>query len=311
MTILIAIKKNNRVFVGADRITTFGSGYSTDLVDGSKIVKLKHGYLATSGYTLLDNVIEHLFKSNHKLVENPFRDRSDVFTFFLELYNEMKKSYTLVDSGKETYASFYNVFLVVTAHSIYGVSSNLSVHEYDRFAAKGAGSDYALGCLYGCYDLMNDGFEIARLALEAACRYSIYCKEPLDIVEVKESDFGKRRKGSHKVRGREVSTIPKLKGTGNMIAIERGKAPAIMRLVREASNGAGKNGKVAKPTTLSKTTKRTATLSKTVKPSKSTKTKAKATKSAKPLSSTRSANSKQLVQAKKSTTKRTTKKRPK
>jgi ATP-dependent protease HslVU (ClpYQ) peptidase subunit len=221
MTILVAVKKNKRVFVGADRMTTFGNEYATDLVNGSKIIKLKHGYVATTGYSLLDNVIEHLYKTNNKLIDNTFSNRHDVFSFFLELYNEMKKSYTLVDSGKDTYANFYNAFLVVTAKSIYGISSNLSVHEYDRFAARGSGSDYSLGCLYGCYELIDDGFEIARLALEAACRYSIYCKEPLDIIEVKATDFGKKSRQGHKVRGRALSTLFRLKGIGNLVAVER------------------------------------------------------------------------------------------
>jgi ATP-dependent protease HslVU (ClpYQ) peptidase subunit len=221
MTILVAVKKNKRVYVGADRMTTFGNEYATDLVNGSKIIKLKHGYVATTGYSLLDNVIEHLYKTNNKLIDNTFANRHDVFSFFLELYNEMKKSYTLVDSGKDTYANFYNAFLVVTAKSIYGISSNLSVHEYDRFAARGSGSDYSLGCLYGCYELIDDGFEIARLALEAACRYSIYCKEPLDIIEVKVADFGKKSSKGHKARGRALSTLFRLKGIGNMIAVER------------------------------------------------------------------------------------------
>lgn len=54
MTILVAVKKNGRVFLGADRITTFGNEYHTDLVGGQKIMKLKNAYLATSGYTLVD-----------------------------------------------------------------------------------------------------------------------------------------------------------------------------------------------------------------------------------------------------------------
>jgi ATP-dependent protease HslVU (ClpYQ) peptidase subunit len=221
MTILVAVKKNGRVFCGADRMTTFGNEYATDLVNGSKIIKLKHGYVATTGYSLLDNVIEHLYKTNSKLVDNTFADRHEVFGCFLALYNEMKKSYTLIDSGKETYANFHNAFLVVTAKSIFGISSNLSVHEYDKFAARGAGSDYSLGCLYGCYDLLDDGFEIARMALEAACRYSIYCKEPLDILEVKESDFGKKSKKGHKSTGRALSTLFHLKGIGHLIAVHR------------------------------------------------------------------------------------------
>lgn len=208
MTILVAVKKNGRVWMGADRITTFGSEYSTDLVNASKIIKLKHAYLATSGYTLLDNVIEHLYEHNHKMMESNFENRAQVFQFFLELYGEMKKTYTLVDTGKETYAGIYNVFLLVTPTSIFGISNNLSVHEYDKFAAKGAGSDYSQGTLYALYELMDDGKELCRIALEAACHFSIYCKEPIDIIEVRKADFGDLVPGGYKGTGKYLETIP-------------------------------------------------------------------------------------------------------
>lgn len=234
MTILVAVKKDGRIFLGADRITTFGSEYVTDLVDGSKIIKLKHGYIATSGYALIDNVVEHLYKSDHKLVENTFNDRSEVFSFFLELYTEMKKTYNLVDSGKETYANFHNVFLLVTARSIFGVASNMTVFEYDRFVSKGAGEDLALGCLYGTYDLLSDGFEITRLALEAACKFSVYCKEPLDIIEVKESDFSGKKGDSYKPHSQRLTTMTYLKGIHpDMKAL----APAKSRVLDYSNSG--------------------------------------------------------------------------
>lgn len=240
MTILVAVKKNGRVFLGSDRITTFGNEYVTDLVRGSKIIKLKHAYLATSGYSLLDNIIEHLYRSNHKMMENTFEDRSRVFSFFLELYNELKKSYTLVEPGKDTFASMYNVFLVVTPTNIYGVSTNLSVSEYPRFAARGAGSDYSVGCLYGLYDVLEDGFELTRMALEAACHFNVYCKEPLDILEVKASDFGKSFKDTHKVPASHLTTFESLTGLqGLKLVSAKGTAKA-------ASNGAGGKNKSAK-----------------------------------------------------------------
>ncbi|HEY9677206.1 MAG TPA: hypothetical protein V6C76_04330 [Drouetiella sp.] len=220
MTILVAVKKNGRVFLGADRITTFGNEYTTDLINGSKIIKLRHAYLATSGYTLLDNVLEHLFANNNKMMENPFTDRAHVFSFFLELYTTLKKNYTLVDTGKDTYATMYNVFLLVTPTSIFGISNNLSVHEYERFAAKGAGSDYSQGCLYGIYDLLDDGEELCRLALEAACHFSIYCKEPLDVIEVSPTDFVKPSK-TYKSHKPSMKTVATRKGTGNLVAVER------------------------------------------------------------------------------------------
>ncbi|HEY9755362.1 MAG TPA: hypothetical protein V6C97_09380 [Oculatellaceae cyanobacterium] len=247
MTILVAVKKNGRVYLGADRITTFGNEYSTDLVNSSKIIKLKHGYLATSGYTLLDNVIEHLYNTDHKMMENSFKDRAQVFHFFLQLFSEMRKNYTLVDTGKDTYATMYNVFLLVTPSSIYGVSNNLAVHEYERFAAKGAGSDYAQGCLYGTFDLIDDAFEITRLALESACHFSIYCKEPLDIIEVRTQDFG--TKGSGYKQHAALRTIQSRFGTRDFVAIRQDALP----LVKDFSSPpksrmpkAGMNGKPRK-----------------------------------------------------------------
>lgn len=235
MTILVAVKKNGKVYLGSDRITTFGNEYVTDLVRGSKIIKLKHAYLATSGYSLLDNIIEHLYRNNHKMMENTFSDRSHVFSFFLELYNELKKSFTLVEPGKDTFASMYNVFLVVTPTSIYGVSTNLSVSEYPRFAARGAGSDYSVGCLYGLYDVLDDGLELTRVALEAACHFNVYCKEPLDILEVKAADFGKSFKDTHKVPQSHLTTFTSLTGLQGKVVLSGAK-----------STNSAKNGTVEK-----------------------------------------------------------------
>lgn len=249
MTILVAVKKNGKVYLGSDRITTFGNEYVTDLVRGSKIIKLKHAYLATSGYSLLDNIIEHLYRNNHKMMENTFSDRSHVFSFFLELYNELKKSFTLVEPGKDTFASMYNVFLVVTPTSIYGVSTNLSVSEYPRFAARGAGSDYSVGCLYGLYDVLDDGLELTRVALEAACHFNVYCKEPLDILEVKASDFGKSFKDTHKVPQSHLTTFTSLTGLQGKFVSSNGKGSSFSKngtTEGQTSSGSAKAASVRK-----------------------------------------------------------------
>lgn len=238
MTILVAVKKNGRMFLGADRITTFGNEYTTELLNGTKIIKLKHAYLATSGYTLMDNVIEHLHSVNHKMMENTFRNRAEVFSFFLELYAELKKAYTLVDTGKDTYAGIYNIFFIVTANSIYGIANNMSVHEYPQYATKGAGSDYSLGSLYATYDTIDDGYELVRTALEAACHFSLYCREPLDIIEVKEEDFGKPVK-DYKEHSKNLRTMQKRRSPGNFLeAVNGGSARD------SARNGAKSSAKV-------------------------------------------------------------------
>jgi ATP-dependent protease HslVU (ClpYQ) peptidase subunit len=233
MTILVAVKKNGRVFLGADRITTFGQEYFTDLVNGGKIIKLKHAYLATSGYTLMDNVLEHMHANNHAIMENKFSCRADVFQFMLELYTELKKQYTLTDTGKDTYAGIYNVFLVVTDRAIYGISNNLTVTEYPSYVAKGAGADYALGCFYALYDTVTDGRELARMALEAACHFCIYCKEPLDIIEVKPGDDGQTGR-VFKDHGQSLHTVSRKKGAGSII---RQTAEASRKGARKKSAG--------------------------------------------------------------------------
>ncbi len=246
MTILVAVKKNGRIWMGADRITTFGSEYSTDLVNASKIIKLKHAYLATSGYTLLDNIIEHLYEHNHKMMESEFKNRAQVFQFFLDMYNEMKKTYTLVDTGKETYAGIYNVFLLVTPKSIYGISNNLSVHEYDRYAAKGAGSDYSQGTLYALYELIDDGYELCRVALEAACHFSIYCKEPIDIIEVRASDFGQLEPGGYKSTGNGLQTIPNRSGMANFSLIQKKGLISKLQAKADSEKARSKNERAKK-----------------------------------------------------------------
>jgi hypothetical protein len=69
--------------------------------------------------------------------------------------------------------------------------------------------------------LFEDGFDIARMALEAACHYSIYCKEPLDIIEVTDKNFSKNSQSGHKVKGKALTTLSKRKGVGDLVAIER------------------------------------------------------------------------------------------
>jgi ATP-dependent protease HslVU (ClpYQ) peptidase subunit len=197
MTILVAVKKNNRVFLGSDSLTASGNTVLPDLKDRWKIIKLEHGYMASSGYSLLENIIGHLIATNHKIMKNTFSSRNDVFSFCLELYAELKKNYNLVDPGKETFGQMYNHFVLATVSSIYAISSNLDVMEHERYVAKGAGTDYALGCLYGVYDMIDDGPQLVRTALEAACKFNVYCRGPLHIIEVKESTS--KRKGKESV----------------------------------------------------------------------------------------------------------------
>ena len=180
--------------------------------------------------------------------------------FFLELYAELKKQYTLTDTGKDTYAGVYNVFLVVTDKSIYGISNNLTVTEFPSYVAKGAGSDYSLGCLYALYDTVDNGKELVRLALEAACHFCIYCREPLDIIEVKGSDFGTSSK-SYKDHGLSLETVPARKGARAVITTFTETVGAATKKTSR-TNAEKRAVKLRGNTSRQKTTKNTAKISK-------------------------------------------------
>lgn len=222
MTILVAVKKNNRVFLGVDSFASNGNTVMPDLTYPWKIIKLKHAYIATTGWSLLQNIVEHLKATNHKMMENTFSSRNDVFSFFLVLYSELRKNYTLVDPGKETYAQIYNNFLIATASNIYAISSNISVTEHEHYVAKGAGADYALGCLYGTYDIIDDGKVVVRRALEAACKLNIYCREPLEIIEITKLGSDGQVKGStRKARAHAAHATKSKAQTQNKTSIRR------------------------------------------------------------------------------------------
>jgi hypothetical protein len=137
----------------------------------------------------------------------------------------------------------------VTPTSIFGIANNMSVHEYSLYATKGAGSDYSLGALYTAYDTIDDGYELVRTALEAACHFSLYCREPLDIIEVKAEDFGKPVKG-YKEHSNALRTMQKRKTPGNLLEVVNGtnktstvngRSKAGVKAAAQAATQAGKS----------------------------------------------------------------------
>jgi hypothetical protein len=80
---------------------------------------------------------------------------------------------------------------------------------------------------------MDDGFEITRLALEAACHFNIYCREPLEIIDVTASE--------NELTKERFMTIKKPKGVGDLIAVAKSDVKSSVRKRRSKIELNGKS----------------------------------------------------------------------
>ena len=73
--------------------------------------------------------------------------------------------------------------------------------------------------------------------MEAACQFSIYCKEPLDIIEVKESILKKGKSPSFKpTRGEVVTRANKIGMSRYKIVKKRGGSASRVKSRRTAKS---------------------------------------------------------------------------
>ena len=185
MTVCVVVKKDGKVYIGTDSFwggcyDQMPSGINTD-----KIVDFGTFKVAISGSGNLRDALE-IYKAKFKV---PIKINSK-----LAARNFAKKLFVIWKGlGKEGCHSEEEAeeeisggrFLIATPKEIYQVYGNLSVFTHERFQAIGAGDRFALGALEALYDLDITGLAIITKALEAACKLSPLCSEPLDIRLVK------------------------------------------------------------------------------------------------------------------------------
>ncbi len=189
MTIAVTVLKRKRLVIGADTQMNFGdSRMPDDNHRASKIFKINDSYIAGSGWALYDNIFQDIL-SRQKAESIKLKDEKSIFQFFNNLFFTMKEKYSYVNSqcnGQNTpFADLDSRFLIANRSGMFYVSSNLSVHRFQKYYAIGSGCDYAIGAIHALYDSDLSAKEICHKAISAAIDMDVRCGGKPDIFEIK------------------------------------------------------------------------------------------------------------------------------
>jgi ATP-dependent protease HslVU (ClpYQ) peptidase subunit len=144
MSILVAVKKNDRVAIAADTMHSTGSRreHADNLVGRSKLRRVGRSVLGGVGWSVYDNILEH-YLNRYKRPPS-FRDERAVFTFFLKFWKTLKDKYQVVNDqpdrdDRTPFCDLDSEFIVASPRTIYQISSDLTVMQFDKYVAIGSG----------------------------------------------------------------------------------------------------------------------------------------------------------------------------
>ena len=185
MSIAVVVKKDNKVVVGADTLQCFDSNMADDdNLNESKLRRIGHALLASTGWGLYDNILDDYLKGKKSI---RLSSKQEVFLFFKKLWPVLHEKYSFVknqcDNSDSPFGELDSSFLIATKKRIFFVSSNMCVTEFLKFYAIGADRDYAIGAMHVLYDQNKSAEEIARLAIEAAISNNVYCGGDIELLK--------------------------------------------------------------------------------------------------------------------------------
>ncbi len=186
MSVALALKKNRQIILAADSQHNFGSSTpARGNILESKLRKFGNAYIATTGWGLYRDILEHYENENPNI---SLDSKKAIFSFFIQLWKDLHQRYSFVndqsDDHNTPFGDLDSAFLIVANGQIFHVSGNMNVTEFHHFHAIGSGSAYALGALHVLYDMDMDAREMAEKCLGSAITYNIYCGAPIDVVEL-------------------------------------------------------------------------------------------------------------------------------
>jgi len=189
VTTIVVIKKNGKVAIAADTLTTFGD---TRLLaayeDSSKILRVGDSCIGVAGSSAHFSVLAHAFSTlGHEI---HLHSREQVFNVFSKLHAVLKESYFLntKEEENEPYESSQIMAVIANPSGIYGVYSYREVFAFDRFWAIGSGCNFALGAMYAVYEEPRSAREIAEIGVRSGVEFDKSSAAPFEIVEMSLAD---------------------------------------------------------------------------------------------------------------------------
>lgn len=196
MSTVVVAKKDGKVCIAADSLTSFGDLRLSSVYDAAhdKVLRHDENYLGIVGSAAHQLVLESVFASKKvvdKKIEIDFSSRLAIFESFLSLHPLLKEKYFLnaKDEDDDPYESTQIDALLANPFGIFGVHSLREVTEYKKFWAIGSGAEYALGAMFAVYDSAASAEEIAHAGVAAGAEFNNASSMPLSsyVIDLQQS----------------------------------------------------------------------------------------------------------------------------
>ena len=186
MSTVVVAKKDGKVCIAADSLTSFGDLRLSSVYDAAhdKILRYDENYLGIVGSAAHQLVLESVFASK-KVIDNKIEidlsSRLSIFESFRTLHPVLKEKYFLntKDEDDDPYESTQIDALIANPFGIFGVHSLREVTEYNKFWAIGSGAEYALGAMFAVFDKATSAEEVAQAGVAAGAEFNNASSMPL------------------------------------------------------------------------------------------------------------------------------------
>ncbi|MGH0030464.1 MAG: MFS transporter [Myxococcota bacterium] len=187
MSTLVMVEKNGVACMAAETLTSYGSWQQPARYTArpEKILRIGESWVGVVGLIANRTVLESALSADLRLPE--VRNEMELFEFSRQLHVRLKEEYFLNpgDVGSEAYESTQMTLFLMNRYGIFGLYSNRSVEQYQRFAAVGSGAGFALGAMYVAYELDAEAEDVARLGVEAATEFDEASQAPITLKKLK------------------------------------------------------------------------------------------------------------------------------
>lgn len=189
MSIVVVVKKNNKIVIAADSNYSVGSLNikAKYLKNRSKLMQFGDTCFGVVGATAHEHVLADIFNRHKKKLS--FNSEAEIFRSYLAMHEILTQEYHLrtdEDDSSQEYESSQIDALIANPNGIFGMYTWREVYEYEKFWAIGSGRAFALGSLYSVYDELDEAEIIAETAIKAACEFDDGCELPISLHSMSE-----------------------------------------------------------------------------------------------------------------------------
>ena len=173
MTVVAARKYKDKIVIGADTQMTWGQ--ATD--QSGKLHRVSADWVIGGAGCAYENQLMRIFAKSHR-PKSSIED--DVLAFFVEFHKWAREQQN--DFKPD------NWFLFAFEGALISITHTLAI-TYHEYWAVGSGWEYARTALHLGHDV--------RSAIKVACELTIYCGEPIDLIEVAYNRSGRKTKSTN------------------------------------------------------------------------------------------------------------------